>query len=141
MLSALFHTTTAPPPLPRERAKRYRPRESDEVRAMKKECTELESARRASLVDEEDWQMRSRELASGASSFRLETVERSTTEGADIATDTTMMSLLLMERFLSNWTRQLVNRRRYAPQVCFTYHLVLYFLCIRTISCFLIAGG
>ena len=56
---------------------------------MKKECTELESARRASLVDEEDWQMRSRELASGASSSRLEDVKRITIEGAYIVADTT----------------------------------------------------
>ena len=77
-----------PPPPPHERAKRHQPRKSDEVRSRKRERTELESTRRASLVDEESRQMRACEFAAVASSSKLEDVERSTTEGADIAVDT-----------------------------------------------------
>ena len=50
----------------------------------KKEQTDLESVRRALLIDEETCQMRAQELAAGASSSRLSTIERSTNEGAEI---------------------------------------------------------
>ena len=59
--------------------------------------------------------MRARELAAGASSSRLDDVERSTTKGANIASYTTYGSLLLMERVSGYRTCQLVDRRRYAP--------------------------
>ena len=41
------------------------------------------------MVDEEAWQIRARELDVEVSSSRLDDVERSTTEGPDIAADTT----------------------------------------------------
>ena len=50
----------------------------------KKEKTDLESVRRALLIYEETCQMRARELAAGASSSRLATIERSSNEGAEI---------------------------------------------------------
>ena len=49
----------------------------------------MESSRRASLINEEAQQMRARELAIGASSSKLEDVEKSTTEGAYIFVGTT----------------------------------------------------
>ena len=56
MLVALFTSPTAPPPKPRESDKRHyssRTTEGDEARARNRERTDLEAARRASLVDEE----------------------------------------------------------------------------------------
>ena len=41
------------------------------------------------MVDEEAWKIRARELDAKESSSMIEDVDRSTTEGADIATDTT----------------------------------------------------
>lgn len=49
----------------------------------------MQDAMRASLLDEEARQMRPHGLAAGASNSRLEVAERSTTEGAEIAVDTT----------------------------------------------------
>ena len=53
MLAALFATYEIPPPPPREHAKRHRGQEEDEARARKKECLEMEAARRASLAADE----------------------------------------------------------------------------------------
>ena len=53
VLAALFATSEIPPPPPREHAKRHRGRAEDEARAWKKECREMEAARRASLAEEE----------------------------------------------------------------------------------------
>lgn len=64
--------------------------------------------------------MRACELSVGASRSRLDDVERSTTEGTGNSANTTDVSLLLMERVPRNGTRQCVDHRRYAPQVCFT---------------------
>ncbi|XP_027771477.1 uncharacterized protein LOC114076530 [Solanum pennellii] len=88
VFAALFQTTAAPPPPPREHAKRHRTREGDEACARKRERTEFEVARRSSLMDEEAQRMRDHELAAMASSSRIFDVERSTTEGVDIAEDT-----------------------------------------------------
>ena len=49
----------------------------------------MEAARRDCLVDEKARQMRARELDAGASSSRLDDVDKRTTEGADIVEDTT----------------------------------------------------
>ena len=68
--------------------------------------------------------MRAHELAIGVSCSRLHYVERSTTEGADISIDTTDRGVPV------NRTRQLFDYPHYALQACFTYHLILYFLCI-----------
>lgn len=80
------------PPEPRECAKRHRSSrtaDGEDGRARKKERTDLVTARKASLIDEETYQMRARELVTGASSSILETVERETTKGAEIDVATT----------------------------------------------------
>ena len=69
VLAALFATTKIPPPSPRENAKRCRGQVEDEARARKKERREMEAARRASLAEEEVYQMGAGELTAGASSF------------------------------------------------------------------------
>ena len=56
------------PPKPRVRAKIHhssRTTDREDARARKKEWTELEAVRRASLIDEETRQIRVRELADG----------------------------------------------------------------------------
>ena len=71
VLAVLFIARTAPPLELHEHVKRHRSSltsEGENVRAMKKERTYLEAARRASLLDEKARQMRARELAGGASS-------------------------------------------------------------------------
>lgn len=58
---ALLTTPTTPLPEPPERAKRHhssRTTEGEDARARKKEQTNLEAARRASVIDEETRQMR-----------------------------------------------------------------------------------
>ena len=90
--TALFHTTTAPPPPPRERTKRHHSKQTSEGEGAwcsNRERLDMKDARRSSLLDEEARQMRAHELAAGPSSSRFEAAEKSTTEGADIATDTT----------------------------------------------------
>ena len=89
VMAALFATSDVPPPHPRERAKKHRTRDEDEYRAHKKERHELEAARRASLLDEEARQLRIIEVATGVFSSRVAEAERSTTDGAVIAEDTT----------------------------------------------------
>lgn len=59
------------------------------MRSKKKERTYLEAERRASLINVETYQLRARELASRASSSRLEAIERSSTEGEKIYRGTT----------------------------------------------------
>lgn len=49
----------------------------------------MEAARRDLLLNEESRKRRDRELASGASSSRVEVVERSSSEGAYTSMDTT----------------------------------------------------
>lgn len=49
----------------------------------------MEAARRASLLDEEARKMRDHELADVAFRSRLEDTQRSTSDGVDIAMDTT----------------------------------------------------
>ena len=51
-----------------------------------------------------------------------------------------MVPLLLRERVTGNWTRQLVDHRRYAPQVCLTYYLCFIFLCIGDNCMFFLLG-
>lgn len=92
MIATLFTAPIAPQPKPRERSKRHRSSrtsEGDEALSRKKERTDLEVARRTSIIDEETRQMRSREFAGGASSSSLEVVERITTEGAENVVGTT----------------------------------------------------
>ena len=89
VLAALFAASEIPPPAPRESSKRHRGRAEDEARAWKKERREIESARRASLAEEEAHQMRASELAAGASSSRTVEIVGGTTNGAVVAEDTT----------------------------------------------------
>ena len=72
VLRALFQTTTAALPLPCECANIHRSRESEEDRSSKKNHTEMEATRRASLVHEESRQMMARVLAVGESSSKLD---------------------------------------------------------------------
>ena len=74
ILVSLLSTATTPPE-PRKCAKR--PRSSRTIdgyypRVRKKERTDIEAVRRDSLLCEETFQMRARELAAGASSYGLE---------------------------------------------------------------------
>ena len=89
VLVSLFTTSTAPLPQLREHAKRHQSIENEEAWARKNKCTKMEAARRASLVDFEVQMMRSRKLAVGVSSSSSYDEEKSTTEGVDIAVDTT----------------------------------------------------
>ena len=88
---ALFTSPTAPSPKPREHCKRQcssLTTEGDEARDRKKERTDLEAARKASLIDEESRQIRPHELDASESSSRMDVFERITTEGADTAVGT-----------------------------------------------------
>ena len=64
----------------------------------------------------------------GASSSKIVDVDRSTNEGDVIGPALLMVSLRLRERVTGNRTHQLIDRRHYAPQVCFTYHPFFIFL-------------
>lgn len=70
VLDALFTSTIASLPLPHEHSKKYLSRDSEEACARNKERTDMEAARRASLIDEEARQMRAHDLASTMSSSR-----------------------------------------------------------------------
>ena len=89
VMAALFATSEIPPPPPLEHAKSCRGREEDEARARKKECHEMEAARRASLAEEEAHQMRAGELAAGASSSRTVEIEGGTADSVVDAEYTT----------------------------------------------------
>lgn len=83
VLATLFTTMNAQPEQ-REGDKLHRSScntNGEDALERKKEKMDLEAERRASLIDEENRLIRARELDAGASSLRLETVERSTTEG------------------------------------------------------------
>ena len=89
MMAALFAISEIPPPPPREHAKRLRVPEEDESRERKKEHHEMEGARRASLAEEEAHQMRTGELAAGASRSRTLEVAGGTSDSAVVAENTT----------------------------------------------------
>ena len=122
VMAALFATSEILPPPPREHAKRRRGREEDEARARKKERRKMEAARRASIAEEEAHQMRASELAAGAFSSRTVEIAGVTTDGAVVAEDTSEVSRLQMTWVPMNRTHHLADRRRFAQQVCFTYH-------------------
>ena len=87
VFASLFSAPTTQPHEPLEYFKRHYSNSSSEgedARAWKKERKNLEASRRASFHDEEAHQMRPRELAVGASSSRVEVVQRSIIEGEDI---------------------------------------------------------
>ena len=95
VMTALFATSEILPPPPREHAKRRKGREKDEAITLKKECCEMEAARRGSLGDEEALRIMVVESAARASSSRfVETAGGTahsvvdgvdTTEGVEIA--------------------------------------------------------
>ena len=89
VLAALFATSEIPPPPPQENAKRRRGQAEDEARVWKNERREMEAVRRASLAEEEAYQMRASELAAGASSSRIVEIAGGTTDSAVVAADTT----------------------------------------------------
>ena len=106
VLDALLSTAIALEPSPRERYKRHRTRDEDASQVWKKEHDELEAARIASLIDEEARLLRLRgEL------LMVLLLVRSTIDGVVISEYS---------------TRQLVDRRRFVPQVFLTYHPILY---------------
>ena len=121
VLAALFATSELPPPSPRESAKRRRGRSEDEARARKKERREMEASRRASLSEAEAHQIRALQIAAGASSSHTVETAGGTTEGAVVAEDITEGVQIAEDVGSGKQTYQLVDRRRYAPQVCFTY--------------------
>lgn len=85
MVVALFITAHCTTASVSERAKRHnfsRTTKKEDALSRKKERTDVEAARRASLINEENRLMRARYLHDGASSSGLEAVERSTIEGA-----------------------------------------------------------
>ena len=121
VLAALFANYEIPPSPPRDNAKMCRGREEDEARARKKEHREIEAARRASLAEGEAHKMRASELAAGASSSRTVEIAGGTTDGAVVAEDTTEGVQIAEDVGSGNRTHHLADRRRFAPQVCFTY--------------------
>ena len=82
----------------------------------------MEAARRDSLAEDEANRMRASELAAGASSSHTVEIERGTTDGVDVAETPLRVSRLQRTWNPGNQTHQLIDRRRFAPQVCFTYH-------------------
>ena len=88
---ALLTTPIEPPPERCVHAKGHRSirtTEGEDAR-VKKERTNLEATRRASLIDEETYQVMDQELAAGISTSLSASVERSTTDGAMIVVITT----------------------------------------------------
>lgn len=63
--------------------------EGEDAYAWNKKRTNIETIRLSYLIDKETHYMRNRELDGGASSSKPEVVERSTTEGVEIAVGTT----------------------------------------------------
>ena len=76
-------------------------------------------------------------MAAGASSSRVVEAEKSTADGVVIVEREALMTVFLMLRTLlrvsklqREWvlghrTHQLVDRQRFGPQVCFTYHSII----------------
>ena len=98
--------------------------------------------RGASLFNEETHQLRAIQLAVGASRSRVDEAERSTIVVAVIAEDITEGVSTTQGAVPSNQTRLLVDRRRFTPQVCLTYHLILCtFMHYRQFHVFLLGLG
>ena len=82
----------------------------------------MEAARRASLTEEEAHQIRASQLAARASSSRTAEIAEVTTDGADVAEETTEGVQIAEDVGSGEPDHQLADRRRFEPQVCFTYH-------------------
>lgn len=83
-------------------------------------------------MEEETRTMRERELSISPSRYRSETDDRITIKDADIDVGTTEDGPCTDAAGSGKieTSNLLIDCRSYAPQVCFTYHLYLYFLCI-----------
>ena len=66
--------------------------------------------------------MRASELAAVASCSRTVDIVGGNTDGAVVAEDTTEGVQIAEDVGSGQPTHQLADRRRFAPQVCFTYH-------------------
>ena len=94
VLADLFATSKIQPPPPRENAKRCRGQEEDEARERKKERREMDTARRASIADEEARKIRVVESVVGASSSRDVETAGGMTNNVVADEDTTEVSRL-----------------------------------------------
>ena len=66
--------------------------------------------------------MRASELVAGESSSQTVEIGGGTTDSAVVAEDTTEAVQIAEDVGSRERTHQLADRRRFAPQVCFTYH-------------------
>ena len=66
--------------------------------------------------------MRASELAAGESSSHIVEIAGGTNDSAVVAEDTIEGVQIAEDVVLGTRTHDLVDRRRFAPQVCFTYH-------------------
>ena len=82
----------------------------------------MEATRRASLAEAEAHQIRASQIAAGVSSSRTVETAGGTTEGVVVAEDITEGVQIAEDVGSGNRPTSLLNRRRFAPQVCFTYH-------------------
>ena len=82
----------------------------------------MEATRRASISKKEAHQMRASEFAVGASSSRTMEIAGGNNDGVVVAEDTTKGVRLQRTWVPGNRTHYLADRRRFVPQVCFTYH-------------------
>ncbi|TMX05220.1 hypothetical protein EJD97_000903, partial [Solanum chilense] len=92
MLVGLFTAPTEPLPELRSHSKRHHSScitEGEDDHLIKKECTNLKAARRASLIDKDTRLMRDREIVVGVSSSRPDDCERITIDGAKVDVGTT----------------------------------------------------
>ena len=102
----------------------------------------MESARRASVAEEEARQIRAEELDVGLSSSRTVQIAGGTFDSVVDAEDTTEGVQITEVVGFGNRTHHLANRQRFAPQVCFTYHSsILIFYALGTIACLFVGGG
>ena len=81
----------------------------------------MEAARRASFAEAEAHQIRASQITTRASSSRTVETAGGTTDGAVVAEDTTEGVQIAEDVGSGNRTHHLADRRRFAPQVCFTY--------------------
>ena len=99
--------------------------------------------RRASLADEQARQMTAVELAAGAFSSRNVEIVGGSVDSVVAAEDTTEGVKITEVVVPGIQTHKLVHRRRFAPQVCFTYHsrISILFYALGKISCLFVGLG
>ena len=85
--------------------------------------------------------MRAGELAVWASSSRTMEIAGGTAD-SDVVDEDTTESVQTTEVMAFREPDQLADRRRFAPQVCFTYHsCISIFYALGTIECLFVGGG